>query len=141
MKTKTQNITNTYVGICGLQGLPIGVMVFILSPYPNPAINSIHHSKLSAFLDFKKKLKGSVHINHIHVVLPIAIIYICVLINHINQCTKTQTIVAQDHGCVKYMPLCEAGCVCVRLCLWRVGRALGLYAGDIPDCYTLVGLV
>ncbi len=52
--------THTHVGFCGLWGLSIGVMVFILYklcvllPYTNPTPKLSPHRRLCAFLDFQK---------------------------------------------------------------------------------------
>jgi len=51
--------THTHVGICGLRGLSIGIMVFIvyklyfLLPYPNPTPKPTPHRKISAVWDFQ----------------------------------------------------------------------------------------
>ncbi len=52
--------THTHVGFCGLRGLSIGVMVFILNklcvllPYTYPTPKLSPHRRLCAFLDFQK---------------------------------------------------------------------------------------
>ncbi len=58
--TYTHTHTHTHVGFCGLRGLSIGVMVFILNklyvllPYTNPTPKLSPHRRLCAFLDFQK---------------------------------------------------------------------------------------
>ncbi len=56
----THTHTHTHVGFCGLWGLSIGVMVFILNklcvllPYTNPTPKLSPHRRLCASLDFQK---------------------------------------------------------------------------------------
>ncbi len=56
----THTHTHTHVGFCGLWGLSIGVMVFILNklcvllPYTYPTPKLSPHRRLCAFLDFQK---------------------------------------------------------------------------------------
>ncbi len=58
--THTHTHTHTYVGFCGLWGLSIGVMVFILNnlyvllPYTYPTPKLSPHRRLCASLDFQK---------------------------------------------------------------------------------------
>ncbi len=58
--THTHTHTHTHVGFCGLWGLSIGVMVFILNklyvllPYTYPTPKLSPHRRLCAFLDFQK---------------------------------------------------------------------------------------
>ncbi len=58
--THTHTHTHTHVGFCGLWGLSIGVMVFILYnlyvllPYTYPTPKLSPHRRLCAFLDFQK---------------------------------------------------------------------------------------
>ncbi len=59
-KKHTHTHTHTHVGFCGLWGLSIGVMVFILNklcvllPYTYPTPKLSPHRRLCAFLDFQK---------------------------------------------------------------------------------------
>ncbi len=59
-RARTHTHTHTHVGFCGLWGLSIGVMVFILYklyvllPYTNPTPKLSPHKRLCAFLDFQK---------------------------------------------------------------------------------------
>ncbi len=58
--THTHTHTHTHVGFCGLRGLSIGVMVFILNklcvllPYTYPIPKLGPHRRLCAFLNFQK---------------------------------------------------------------------------------------
>ncbi len=58
--THTHTHTHTHVGFCGLWGLSIGVMVFILNnlyvllPYTYPTPKLSPHRRLCASLDFQK---------------------------------------------------------------------------------------
>ncbi len=58
--THTHTHTHTHVGFCGLRGLSIGVMVFILYnlyvllPYTYPTPKLSPHRRLCASLDFQK---------------------------------------------------------------------------------------
>ncbi len=58
--THTHTHTHTHVGFCGLRGLSIGVMVFILNklcvllPYTYPTPKLSPHRRLCASLDFQK---------------------------------------------------------------------------------------
>ncbi len=60
-RTHTHTHTHTHVGFCGLWGLSIGVMVFILNklyvllPYTYPTPKLSPHRRLCASLDFQKK--------------------------------------------------------------------------------------
>ncbi len=89
--THTHTHTHTHVGFCGLRGLSIGVMVFILNklcvllPYTYPTPKLSPHRRLCAFLDFQKKHHlvcflsllnygdiGSVLIKHLQIVIPLS---------------------------------------------------------------------
>ncbi len=104
--------THTHVGFCGLWGLSIGVMVFILNKlcvllpytYPTPKLSPhrrrVHfrYSKKHHLVCFLSLLNygdiGSVLIKHLQIVIPLSYpchYTICVLINHINPHTHTHT--------------------------------------------------
>ncbi len=88
--THTHTHTHTHVGFCGLRGLSIGVMVFILYklyvllPYTYPTPKLTPHRRLCASLDFQKTPFsmflsllnygdiGSVLIKHIQIVIPLS---------------------------------------------------------------------
>ncbi len=109
--TPTHTHTHTQSGICGLRGLSIGVMVFILYklymllPYTYPRPKLSPHRRLCAFLEKKKKTPfsmfffkpfgsrdiGSVLINHLHAVIPMLLYRFYFLINHIYQFSHMHT--------------------------------------------------
>ncbi len=87
----THTHTHKHVGFCGLRGLSIGVMVFILNklcvllPYTYPTPKLSPHRRLCASLDFQKKHHlvcflsllnygdiGSVLIKHLQIVIPLS---------------------------------------------------------------------
>ncbi len=101
--TLTLTHTHTHVGFCGLWGLSIGVMVFILNklcvllPYTYPTPKLSPHRRLCASLDFQKKHHlvcflsllnygdiGSVLIKHLQIVIPLS--YPCY---YTNLCPQT----------------------------------------------------
>ncbi len=88
--SKTNTHTHTHVGFCGLWGLSIGVMVFILNklyvllPYTYPTPKLSPHRRLCIFRFSKKHHLvcflsllnygdiGSVLINHLQIVIPLS---------------------------------------------------------------------